>query len=355
MPERTTTVYIVPHTHWDREWYATFETFRAQLVTLWDQLLTLTEADPDFRFLMDGQTVVIDDYLEIRPQARARLERAVRDGQIQVGPWYTLPDEFLVSGETLIRDLQRGIASGDAHGGSMRAGYLPDSFGHAAQMPQIYRQLGFRYAAVWRGVPLAIDRVAFTWEAPDGSRILTAYMGNSYSQGVDLPTEPQALAARIASALHAIAPFRPTADVLLMNGNDHVLPQAELSAAVRDATGRLDGTIIRLARLDEYLAPLRRPGAAAAVRALLLGTDDLGFPEVVRRVHAPTLMIWGRYDTWIPARDAARFAADIPGARVVFVEAGHLPQEERPPETAALIEEFLQGRGTAVARAVSNP
>jgi alpha-mannosidase len=257
---QTTTVYIVPHTHWDREWYATFETFRAQLIELWDQLLTLTEADPDFRFLMDGQTVVIDDYLEIRPEAQARLERAVRDGQIQVGPWYTLPDEFLVSGETLVRDLQRGVASAGVHGGSMRVGYLPDSFGHAAQMPQIYRQLGFRHAAVWRGVPLAIDRVAFTWEAPDGSRILTAYMGNSYSQGVDLPTEPDALAARIASALQAIAPFRPTTDVLLMNGNDHVLPQAKLSAAVRGATARLNGTMIRLARLDDYLARLPEHG-----------------------------------------------------------------------------------------------
>jgi alpha-mannosidase len=258
--DRTTTVYIVPHTHWDREWYATFETFRAQLVELWDQLLALTEADPDFRFLMDGQTVVIDDYLEVRPEAKARVEGAIRRRQIQVGPWYTLPDEFLVSGETLLRDLQRGIASAEAHGGSMRVGYLPDSFGHAAQMPQLYQQLGFRFAAVWRGVPLEIDRVAFSWEAPDGSRILTAYMGNSYAQGVDLPTEPAALATRVAAALQAIEPFHPTTNVLLMNGNDHVLPQAALSAAVRGASGRLNGTIVRLARLDDYLATLPADG-----------------------------------------------------------------------------------------------
>ena len=290
----TTTVYVVPHTHWDREWYATFETFRTQLVELWDQLLTLTEADPDFRFLMDGQTVVIDDYLEVRPEARARLDRAVRDRQIQVGPWYTLPDEFLVSGETLVRDLQRGIASADAHGGSMRAGYLPDSFGHAAQMPQIYRQLGFEHAAVWRGVPLAIDRVAFTWEAPDGSRILTAYMGNSYSHGVDLPTEPSALATRIAAALKAIEPFRPTTDVLLMNGNDHVLPQAALSAAVRDASGRFDGTRIRLARLDDYLATLPGQGwphwrgelRSSARANILMGTLSVRAPDKQRYFKA---------------------------------------------------------------------
>jgi 2-O-(6-phospho-alpha-D-mannosyl)-D-glycerate hydrolase len=292
--EPVVTVYVVPHTHWDREWYATFETFRAQLVELWDQLLTLTEADSDFRFLMDGQTVVIDDYLEVRPEARTRLERAIRSGQIQVGPWYTLPDEFLVSGETLVRDLQRGIAAADAHGGSMRTGYLPDSFGHAAQMPQIYRQLGFHHAAVWRGVPLAIDRVAFSWEAPDGSRILTAYMGNSYSHGVDLPTEPSALAARIATALTAIEPFRPGADVLLMNGNDHVLPQAALSAAVLGATGLINGTRVRLARLDDYLATLPEHGwprwrgelRSSARANVLMGTLSVRAPDKQRYVEA---------------------------------------------------------------------
>ena len=256
MADSQRTVYIVPHTHWDREWYATFETFRAQLVELWDELLALTEADPHFRFLMDGQSVVIDDYLEIRPENRARLDAAVQRGQIQVGPWYTLPDEFLVSGETLVRDLERGLAGATVHGGSMRVGYLPDSFGHAAQMPQLYRQFGFQHAAVWRGVPLSIDRVAFIWEAPDGSQVLTAYMGNSYSHGVDLPTEPDALAARIQQALGAIAPFQPERDILLMNGNDHVLPQRALSEAVRQASNRLNGTAIRLARLDDYLAML---------------------------------------------------------------------------------------------------
>jgi alpha-mannosidase len=243
---------------------------------------------------MDGQTVVIDDYLEIRPQAKARLEGAIRRGQIQVGPWYTLPDEFLVSGETLLRDLQRGIAEAEAHGGSMRVGYLPDSFGHAAQMPQLYRQLGFRYAAVWRGVPLEIDRVAFSWEAPDGSRILTAYMGNSYAQGVDLPTDPAALATRVASALEAIQPFRPTSNVLLMNGNDHVLPQAALSAAVRGASGRLNGTIIRLGRLDDYLAtlpadewPQWRGELRSSARAnVLMGTLSVRVPDKQRHFVA---------------------------------------------------------------------
>jgi hypothetical protein len=290
----TRTVYVVPHTHWDREWYAPFQTFRAQLVDLWDELLTLSEVDPDFRFLMDGQTVVIEDYLAIRPEARSRLVRAIRDGQIQVGPWYTLPDEFLVSGETLVRNLERGLAVADEYGGSLRAGYLPDSFGHAAQMPQIYQQYGFRHAVVWRGVPLAIDRLAFNWEAPDGSRVLTAYMGGSYSHGVDLPIEPRALAVRIDSALRALAPFRPADSVLLMNGNDHVLPQRGLGAAVKSANAHLQGTQLRLARLADYLEVIPDAGwphwlgelRASARANVLMGTLSVRIADKQRYFQA---------------------------------------------------------------------
>ena len=256
----STTVFIVPHTHWDREWYAPFQTFRAQLVDLWDDLLALTESDPDFRFLLDGQTIVIEDYLAIRPENRERVDRAIKAGQVQVGPWYTLPDEFLVSGETLVRNLGRGIALGDAHGGAMRVGYLPDSFGHAAQMPQLYRQFGMRHALVWRGVPRTIDRVAFEWVAPDGSTVLAAYLAGSYGEGVDLPTTGEALARRVRMVLKAVERFQPGPAVLLMNGNDHVSPQPGLTAAAAAAGAHVDGVTVRLARLTEYLDRLPASG-----------------------------------------------------------------------------------------------
>jgi 4,5:9,10-diseco-3-hydroxy-5,9,17-trioxoandrosta-1(10),2-diene-4-oate hydrolase len=114
-----------------------------------------------------------------------------------------------------------------------------------------------------------------------------------------------------------------------------------------------DDRLVTREKVAEYVAPMRRPGASAALHSLLLGTGDLGFPGVIRRVRAPTLIVWGRYDTWIPPRDAQRFAADIPGARVALVEAGHMPQEERPAETVALIEEFLNAELSARARPAS--
>jgi pimeloyl-ACP methyl ester carboxylesterase len=104
-----------------------------------------------------------------------------------------------------------------------------------------------------------------------------------------------------------------------------------------------DRRLVTPDEVAEYVAPLRRPGAVRVIRQILLSEDALGFPEIVRGVRAPTLVVWGRYDRWIPARDAERFASDVPGARVVLLDAGHMPQEERPAETAGLIEEFLAG------------
>src|SRR3954452_16143089 len=129
------TVAIVPHTHWDREWYEPFQTFRLRLVTLLYELLPMLERDLSYaRFLLDGQTIVVDDYLEVRPEALPTLQRLASAGRISVGPWMVLMEEFMVSGETIVRDLQFGMARGAQLGGAMQVGYLPDMFGHIAQM-----------------------------------------------------------------------------------------------------------------------------------------------------------------------------------------------------------------------------
>jgi alpha-mannosidase len=103
------TLLVVPHTHWDREWYLTFQQFRMKLVATVDAVLDIMERDPGYaRFLLDGQTIILDDYLEVRPENAARLQWLAREGRILVGPWYIQPDEFLVSGESLVRNLLRG-------------------------------------------------------------------------------------------------------------------------------------------------------------------------------------------------------------------------------------------------------
>jgi len=165
-------VAVVPHTHWDREWYEPYQTFRMKLVDLLDQLLPLMEQDPSYRrFLLDGQMAVVDDYLEVRPEAEERIRALAASGRLTMGPWYILMDEFLVSAETMVRNLQMGIVRGAAFGGVMEVGYLPDMFGHIAQMPQILAQAGLTDTVLWRGVPSAITATGFTWVAPDGSSV----------------------------------------------------------------------------------------------------------------------------------------------------------------------------------------
>jgi len=247
------TVAIVPHTHWDREWYEPFQTFRMRLVKLLDALLPMLESDPSYsRYLLDGQTVVIDDYLEIRPEARAALQRLAAAGRISIGPWMVLMDEFMVSGETLIRDLQYGLARGSELGGVMQVGYLPDMFGHVAQMPQIFRLAGMEHSVVWRGVPAIVEQTAFWWEAPDGSRVRAEYLYGSYSNGRDLAPDAKSLVLRAVDYQQELGPARLDS-MLLMNGTDHQMPQPWLGRIVAEANAMQDDYRFLVTSLAEYL------------------------------------------------------------------------------------------------------
>jgi alpha-mannosidase len=246
-------VAIVPHTHWDREWYAPFQTFRLQLVKLLDRLLPMLESDLSYaRFLLDGQTAVLDDYLEVRPEGADALRRLAAAGRVSVGPWMVLMDEFMVSGETIVRDLQYGIARGSELGGVMPVGYLPDMFGHVAQMPQLLRLSGFEHAVVWRGVPAAVEQTAFWWQAPDGSRVRAEYLYGSYSNGRDLPPDAKSLVLRALDYQHELGDAR-LGDMLLMNGTDHQMPQPWLGPVVAEANALQDDFEFEVTSLQEYL------------------------------------------------------------------------------------------------------
>src|SRR5918992_5985519 len=149
-----TSVVIVPHTHWDREWYEPFEGFRKRLVAMMDTLLDLLDRGfPHFH--LDGQTAMIDDYLEVRPEREADLRTLAAEGRLSVGPWFTQMDEFLTSGESHIRNLEVGLARARDLGAAPPVGYLPDQFGHIGQMPQILSLGGLDRVVVWRGGPPA--------------------------------------------------------------------------------------------------------------------------------------------------------------------------------------------------------
>ncbi len=175
MAKKTIEIHYVASTHWDREWYLPFQGFRYRLVKLVDQLIDLLETNADYKyFVFDGQSVALDDYLEVRPENRERLGSLIREGRILVGPWYTMPDERILGGESLIRNLMRGFAGARSWGVEpMRYGYVCDIFGHIAQMPQIFAGMGIGYALLGRGTNEHTHPAHFVWRAPDGSEVVT--------------------------------------------------------------------------------------------------------------------------------------------------------------------------------------
>jgi hypothetical protein len=257
VPRRVATV---PHTHWDREWQQPFPASRLALVALLDDLLPRL----DHPFLLDGQMALIDDYLEVRPEAAPLVHKRVAEGLLAVGPWYTQPDQFQVSGETLVRCLELGLARAAELGAPMAVGYLPDSFGHVAQMPQLLRAAGIANAVVWRGVPAAVACNAFRWEAPDGSVVRAEYLPVGYGNGAALPSDPEALVRRV--ALHDVE-LKDwwLGDLLLMVGTDRSCPEPGLPDILGQANARQTDYEFVLTGLEAYLAsaPTERLGTWA--------------------------------------------------------------------------------------------
>jgi len=232
-------VGIVPHTHWDREWHVPFQAGRVRLVRLVDALLGELEGGGLAHFWLDGQTAAIDDYLAVRPEAEGRVRALVAAGRLGIGPWCVPMDEFVVSPETIVRNLEAGLRRRAELGASGPAvGYGPDIFGHVGQLPQLLRRAGIGHAVVWRGVPAAVGdaATAFRWEAPDGSAVRAEYLVGSYANGRSLPADGPGLSER-ARSFEAEVGRRRVGGLLLMNGGDQRAPEPWVTGAVAEANG----------------------------------------------------------------------------------------------------------------------
>ncbi|MET7332991.1 glycoside hydrolase family 38 C-terminal domain-containing protein [Nonomuraea sp. NPDC005650] len=235
-------IVVVPHTHWDREWYEPFQRFRLRLVALLDEVLDTMEREPAYHFTLDGQLACVDDYLEVRPENRDRIAALVESGRLAVGPWQILLDEFLCSGENIIRNLELGMSRSDKLGGAMPVGYLPDMFGHTAQMPQILRKAGLLHACVYRGVPFSVTTDAFAWVAPDGTALRTQFLpAGGYGNGAYLFSDSAGLAERAAGFVKTMREWHgPEGALLAMYGTDHSAPVRGLPEMVAEIGARMD-------------------------------------------------------------------------------------------------------------------
>ncbi len=169
-------LHVISNTHWDREWVYPFQETRLLLVDFFDNLLELYERDPEFPpFLLDSQVIPVEDYLELRPENEERVKKVVREGKLIIGPWYTLPEEYIINGESLVRNLVIGHRVTQKYGPVSKIGYTPFSYGQTSQMPQIYRGFGIDTIIFYRGINT--PKSEFIMEAPDGSQVLGCRFG----------------------------------------------------------------------------------------------------------------------------------------------------------------------------------
>ena len=284
--------FLVSHTHWDREWYLPYSRFRVNLIEVVGKVLTALEDDPDFKhFVLDGQCSVLEDHLDAEPFDSPRIGKLVRQGALSLGPWYILPDEFLVSGEATVRNLIHGRKIARRFGGVQQAGYMPDTFGHLAQIPQILCLAGLDSFLFTRGMGDEADELGwlFRWMGPDGSEVLAVNQCDGYCNAGGLgfaeiwhahtrrEVDPKLAVKKIGDLFKKMAARPGNQPALLNNGCDHFPPQQEFGRILTALREAFPETEFEHGRYEDFLSAVRKEtpdGERAVFRGEMLGGRD---------------------------------------------------------------------------------
>lgn len=286
-------VFIISHTHWDREWYMGFEEHHMRLVNLIDDLLYLFKHDPDFdSFHLDGQDIIIDDYLAVRPEKREEVMHYIKEGKLRIGPFYILQDDFLTSPEGNIKNALYGMKKARDYGHQpVNIGYFPDTFGNMGQAPQMMKLLGFDAVAFGRGVtPTGFNNQVgqgkfdstyseMNWESPNHDQVLGILFANWYSNGNEIPVDEAEAKAYWTKKLAEAEKFASTRDLLFMNGVDHQPVQMDVTKAIKVANKLFPDYEFIHSNFDDYLKALKEdlPEDLTTVKGELTSQDTDGW------------------------------------------------------------------------------
>jgi mannosylglycerate hydrolase len=218
-------IHVIAHTHWDQEWYFTRQDSMVLASYNFADVIDTLEQDPAYYcYHLDGQMAVVDDFLAINPGYRFRVEKLVREKRLFVGPWYTQTDTYNVHGESIIRNLKYGIFAARTLGHAMQVGYLPDTFGHNAQMPTILQGCNIDNFVFWRGIDH--DRQAknsqFLWRAPSGATVIACAMALGYGAAKNMRADASHLHGKIYPMVDLLRSRAGINDLLLPCGGDQV-------------------------------------------------------------------------------------------------------------------------------------
>lgn len=254
-----TKVHVVPHSHWDREWY--FTTARSKIYLMKDlkDVIDTLEENEDFKyFMIDAQASLLDDYLKWRPQDEERIKKLVKNKKLTIGPWYTQTDQMVISGESIVRNLYYGIERCKDFGEHMKVGYVPDSFGQSAQMPQIYRGFGIDSSLFWRGVSDDMTgNTEFTWEGSDGSKVLAVQIPFGYYYGGNIPEDENDLKIYLKEQIGKLKEKASTNNVYFPNGFDQAPIRKNLPQILEMANKIDDENEYEISTIENYIKSVR--------------------------------------------------------------------------------------------------
>lgn len=261
---------IVSHTHWDREWYLSHAKHNYRLVKFFDALIDVMERDEKFRYFhLDGQIVVIEDYLAVRPEIEEKVRKFIAEGRWEIGPFYILQDEYLINGESSVRNALYGMQVCEKYGKPAMVGYFPDAFGNISQVPQILRGFGMDNAFFGRGITLtAADNVVYkmprnfseiTWRGADGSEVMGVQFVQWYSNCMQLPADKDALKERLNNIHGDLSECSKTPYLLGFNGCDHQPAQENIGEVIEMANEVCDFKVshVTLEQYAEMIRPYR--------------------------------------------------------------------------------------------------
>ncbi len=286
-PFETFKMHVVPHTHWDREWYYTLEEFRFRLVRLFDLLIDCMEQDQIKYFVLDGQTIALQDYLVRRPEKRERLEKLISDGRIFIGPWYTQPNVFMSCAEAQVRNLEFGARDIARYGNGLKVNYMPDQFGFPAQLPQMMKGFALDTMVGGRGMDKGSDTF-FLWEGADGTQVKACALPHSYINAHNISTRDEPALFDVFGCTIRMAPLKELMDVILterercpapqllaLNGVDHMFPNPTLRETIEKINREYPEVEAVQSNFDLYLADVE----ATLKKPLFHKTGELRDPR----------------------------------------------------------------------------
>ena len=250
-------IKILMHTHWDREWYFTKDETKVLLRNHMQEVMEFLEENPETIYILDGQSVMIDDYLELEPEAELRLKALIEKGNLRVGPWYTQTDLLLVHGESIFRNLYYGINRAKEFGEPMLVGYAPDTFGHSSQMPQIYKQFGIDSTFFWRGFSeLKGEKSDFLWKGVDGSEVFGVNLATGYQGAKYLESDPDELNERMKKIMSVLDNYSASPARLIMNGHDQMPIQKNIHYVMENLKHIYPEDNVTISDFESYVAQL---------------------------------------------------------------------------------------------------